>query len=54
MTTRTDYHIEIATEFLVRAHAYLADDDLLQASEKGLGSGGAGGEGGRRGPGLES
>ena len=38
MTTRTEYHIETAAEFLVRAHAYLADDDLLQASEKGWGS----------------
>ena len=38
MTTRTDYHIETAAEFLVRAHAYLADDDLLQASEKGWGA----------------
>ena len=35
MTTRTDYHTETATEFLARAHADLADGDLLQASEKG-------------------
>ena len=35
MTTRTDYHTEAATELLVRAHACLADGDLLQASEKG-------------------
>ena len=38
MTTRTDYHIETAAEFLARAHAYLAADDLLQASEKGWGA----------------
>lgn len=38
MTTRTDYHIETASEFLTRAHTYLADDDLLQASEKGWGA----------------
>ena len=38
MTTRTDYHVETASEFLARAHAYLADDDLLQASEKGWGA----------------
>ena len=38
MTTRTEYHIETAAEFLVRAHSYLADDDLLQASEKGWGA----------------
>ena len=35
VTTRTDYHAETATEFLARAHAYLADGDSLQASEKG-------------------
>ena len=35
MTTRTDYHTETATELLVRAHACLAGDDLLQASKKG-------------------
>ena len=35
MTTRTDHHTETATELLVRAHACLADGDLLQASEKG-------------------
>ncbi len=38
MTTRTECHSETATEFLVRARAYLADDDLLQASEKGWGA----------------
>ena len=38
MTTRTDYHAETAAEFLARAHAYLADGDLLQASEKGWGA----------------
>ena len=38
MTTRTEYHSETATEFLIRARAYLAGDDLLQASEKGWGA----------------
>ena len=35
MTTRAEYHAETASEFLSKAHAYLADGDLLQASEKG-------------------
>ncbi len=35
MTTHTDYQIETAAEFLIRARVYLADDDRLQASEKG-------------------
>ena len=35
MTTRTDHHTETATELLARAHACLADGDLLQASKKG-------------------
>ena len=38
MTTRADYHTETAKDFLARAHAYLADGDLLQASEKGWGA----------------
>ena len=38
MTTRTDYHVETAAVFLARAQAYLADGDLLQASEKGWGA----------------
>ena len=38
MTTRTEYHSETAAEFLIRARAYLAADDLLQASEKGWGA----------------
>ena len=38
MTTRTDYHSETADEFLVKARAYLAEGDLLQASEKGWGA----------------
>ena len=38
MTTRTDYHTETAKDFLARAHAYLAEGDLLQASEKGWGA----------------
>ena len=38
MTTRTDHHTGTATELLVRAHADLADGDLMQASEKGWGA----------------
>ena len=38
MTTRVDYHTETATEFLAKAHEYLASGDLLQASEKGWGA----------------
>ena len=38
MATRTEYHSETAADFLVRARAYLAHDDLLQASEKGWGA----------------
>ncbi len=38
MTTRADYHTNTADEFLVKARAYLADGDLLQASEKGWGA----------------
>lgn len=35
MTTRANYHVETADEFLAKAHAYLREGDLLQASEKG-------------------
>ena len=38
MTTRSDWHTETSAEFLTRAQGYLADDDLLQASEKGWGA----------------
>ena len=38
MTTRVDYHTETATEFLAKAHTYLAEGDRLQASEKGWGA----------------
>ena len=38
MTTRADYHTDTASEFLTKAHAYLAEGDLLQASEKGWGA----------------
>ncbi len=38
MTTRTDYHSETAQVFLAKARVYLADDELLQASEKGWGA----------------
>ena len=37
MTTRADYHSETAGVFLAKAGGYLAEDDLLQASEKGWG-----------------
>ena len=38
MTTRAEYHADTADDFLVRARAYLAEGDLLQASEKGWGA----------------
>ncbi len=38
MATRSDYHVETAAVFLARAQAYLADGDLLQASEKDWGA----------------
>ena len=38
MATRVDYHTQTATEFLAKAHTYLAAGDLLQASEKGWGA----------------
>ena len=38
MTMRVNYHTETATEFLAKAHTYLAEGDLLQASEKGWGA----------------
>ncbi len=38
MTTRADYHTNTADEFLAKARAYLADGDLLQASERGWGA----------------
>ena len=38
MTTRANYHVETADEFLAKAHAYLREGDLLQASEKGWGA----------------
>ena len=38
MTTRVDYHSETAGVFLAKAGGYLAEDDLLQASEKGWGA----------------
>ena len=38
MATRVDYHTQTATEFLAKAHEYLAIGDLLQASEKGWGA----------------
>ena len=38
MVTRTQEHNETGREFLARARPYLAEDDLLQASEKGWGA----------------
>ena len=38
MTTRVDYHSETAGVFLAKAGGYLAEGDLLQASEKGWGA----------------
>lgn len=35
MTTRVDHHAEAATELLAKAHTYLAEGDLRQASKKG-------------------
>ena len=35
MTTRADYHSETAGVFLAKAAGYLAEGDLLQASEEG-------------------
>ena len=35
MTTRVDYHSETAGVFLAKAAGYLAEGDLLQASEQG-------------------
>lgn len=34
MTTRADYHVDTANQFLAKARVYLAEADLLQASEK--------------------
>ncbi len=38
MTQRTQYHDATRREFLAKARTYLAEDDLLQASEKGWGA----------------
>ena len=38
MTTRADFHADTAEAFLAKARAYLADGDLLQASEKAWGA----------------
>ena len=38
MATRTQDHNETGRTFLARARDYLAEDDLLQASEKGWGA----------------
>ncbi len=38
MTTRSDYHNGTAQGFLHKAQTYLADGDLLQASEQGWGA----------------
>ena len=38
MTTRTDFHTDTSDQFLIKARSYLAEGDLLQASEKGWGA----------------
>ena len=38
MTTRADFHADTAEAFLAKARAYLAEGDLLQASEKAWGA----------------
>jgi len=38
MTTKKRYYNVTGREFLTKAHTYLAEDDLLQASEKGWGA----------------
>ena len=38
MTTKTRYYNATGREYLAKARACLADDDLLQASEKGWGA----------------
>ena len=38
MTTRTEYHTTTDRHFMAKAGGYLADGDLLQASEKGWGA----------------
>ena len=38
MTTRTEYHTATGRHFMAKARAYLAEGDLLQASEKGWGA----------------
>ena len=38
MTTKTRYYNTTGRDFLAKAHVYLAEGDLLQASEKGWGA----------------
>lgn len=38
MTTCAQYHNATGRDFMAKARAYLAEDDLLQASEKGWGA----------------
>lgn len=38
MTTKVRYYNSIGRDFLAKARRYLAEDDLLQASEKGWGA----------------
>ena len=38
MTTKTKYYNTTGRDFLAKARVYLAEDDLLQASEKGWGA----------------
>ena len=38
MTTKTRYYNATGREFLAKAHTYLAEDELLKASEQGWGA----------------
>ncbi len=38
MTSKTSYYSSTSRDFLTKARTYLAEDDLLQASEKGWGA----------------
>ncbi len=38
MTLRTEYYSDTSRDFLAKARTYLAEGDLLQASEKGWGA----------------
>ena len=38
MTDQAEYYKSTSRDFIAKAHQYLAEDDLLQASEKGWGA----------------